>query len=90
MNCADEYFKFLCKWILQNCSEEMKFVSKRIDKSSSYRLESMISSSIEKISYMEALKKVNCISLLFFANILTSKQFYLINIPSDKWRAGCS
>ncbi|KAJ7008897.1 hypothetical protein NC653_007530 [Populus alba x Populus x berolinensis] len=58
MNCADEYFKFLCKWILNNCSEDMEFVSKRIDKSSSYRLESMISSSIEKISYMEALKKV--------------------------------
>ncbi|KAJ6333997.1 hypothetical protein OIU78_010994 [Salix suchowensis] len=58
MNCADEYFKFLCKWVVEKCSEDMNFMSKRVDKSRSSRLASMVSSSIEKISYMEALEKV--------------------------------
>lgn len=65
MNCADEYFKFLCKWVVENCSEDMNFMSKRVDKSRSSRLASMVSSSIEKISYMEALEKVNCIPISF-------------------------
>lgn len=79
MNCANDYFKFLCKWVLENCSEDMKFVSKRIDKTSIDRLESMISSSYEKISYMEAvdiLKKVHYMSLVLPANML-----YLASLP---------
>ncbi|KAJ4825062.1 hypothetical protein Tsubulata_034671 [Turnera subulata] len=54
MNCAIDYFKFLCKWILQNCSEDMKFVLKRIDKTSIDRIQSMILYPYEKISYMDA------------------------------------
>ncbi|KAB1224140.1 Asparagine--tRNA ligase, cytoplasmic 2 [Morella rubra] len=54
MSCADDFFKFLCKWVLDNCSEDMKFVSKRIDKTCIDRLQSMISSKVEKISYTEA------------------------------------
>ncbi|KAJ9176663.1 hypothetical protein P3X46_011949 [Hevea brasiliensis] len=59
MNCAEDYFKFLCKWVLENCSTDMKFVSRHIDKTN--LLEAMISSSCERITYMEAvnvLKKV--------------------------------
>ncbi|KAF2284580.1 hypothetical protein GH714_027280 [Hevea brasiliensis] len=61
MNCAEDYFKFLCKWVLENCSTDMKFVSRRIDKTRTNLLEAMISSSYERITYMEAvnvLKKV--------------------------------
>ncbi|XVE72679.1 hypothetical protein DITRI_Ditri11bG0058100 [Diplodiscus trichospermus] len=56
MKCAEDYFKFLCRWILDNCSEDMKFVSKRIDKTVVHRLEYLISSSYEKISYREAVE----------------------------------
>ncbi|XWS47160.1 hypothetical protein CRYUN_Cryun14cG0129600 [Craigia yunnanensis] len=56
MKCAEDYFKFLCRWILDNCSEDMKFVSKRIDTTVTHRLEYMISSSYEKISYREAVE----------------------------------
>ncbi|XVF32084.1 hypothetical protein REPUB_Repub17cG0051500 [Reevesia pubescens] len=56
MKCADDYFKFLCRWILDYCSEDMKFVLKRIDKTVAHRLEYMISSSYEKISYREAVE----------------------------------
>ncbi|KAF2292536.1 hypothetical protein GH714_025336 [Hevea brasiliensis] len=54
MNCAEDYFMFLCKWVLDNCSSDMKFVSKRIDKTRTNLLESMISFSYERITYTEA------------------------------------
>ncbi|XVE78163.1 hypothetical protein DITRI_Ditri13aG0122000 [Diplodiscus trichospermus] len=56
MKCAEDYFKFLCRWILDNCSEDMKFFSKRIDKSVTHCLEYIISCSYEKISYREAVE----------------------------------
>lgn len=61
MSCADDLFKFLCKWVFDNCSDDMKFVSKRIDKNCIDRLQSMISSTVEQVSYNDAvdlLKKV--------------------------------
>jgi len=61
MSCADDLFKFLCKWVLDNCSDDMQFLSKRIDQTCIDRLRSMISSTVEKVSYTEAvdvLKKV--------------------------------
>ncbi|OMO60031.1 Aminoacyl-tRNA synthetase, class II (D/K/N) [Corchorus capsularis] len=56
MNCAEDSFKFLCRWVLDNCSEDMKFVSKRIDRNLTHRLEYLITSSYEKISYREAVE----------------------------------
>ncbi|XP_022727849.1 asparagine--tRNA ligase, cytoplasmic 2-like [Durio zibethinus] len=56
IKCAEDVFKFLCGWILDKCSEDMKFVSKRIDNTVTHRLEYMISSSYEKISYREAVE----------------------------------
>ncbi|KAJ8748224.1 hypothetical protein K2173_000632 [Erythroxylum novogranatense] len=61
MNCANDYVQFLCKWLLDNCSEDMKFITKRIDNSSIHRLQLMTATPWEKISYREAidiLKKV--------------------------------
>ncbi|XP_015892502.3 asparagine--tRNA ligase, cytoplasmic 2 [Ziziphus jujuba] len=56
MSCADDFFIFLCKSVLENCSEDMKFVIKRMDNASINRLKSVIStSSSERISYTEAL-----------------------------------
>jgi len=46
---------------LDNCSDDMQFLSKRIDQTCIDRLRSMISSTVEKVSYTEAvdvLKKV--------------------------------
>lgn len=56
MNCAEDYFKSLCKWTIENCSREEEFVAKRIDKDINARLLFMISTSFEKIAYIEALK----------------------------------
>ncbi|KAK2662602.1 hypothetical protein Ddye_001176 [Dipteronia dyeriana] len=56
MNCAEDYFKFLCKWVVENCPQDMEFVSKRIDKSIIGRLQSIISTSSEKVTYTEAVR----------------------------------
>ncbi|XP_019100470.1 PREDICTED: asparagine--tRNA ligase, cytoplasmic 2 isoform X2 [Camelina sativa] len=55
MDCADEYFKFLCKYILENRQEDMKFISKRVDKTITTRLEATASSSLLRFSYTEAI-----------------------------------
>ncbi|GAV70756.1 tRNA-synt_2 domain-containing protein [Cephalotus follicularis] len=54
INCADDYFKSLCKCVLDNCLQDLDFVSKRIDKTCIDRLQSMISGSSAKVSYEEA------------------------------------
>lgn len=62
MDCGAEFLKFTCKWILDNCPEDLDFESKRIDKAAVARLHSVVSSSFEKITYAEAveiLKRVN-------------------------------
>ena len=73
MDCAEEFFKFLCKWLLEKNSEDMKFVVKRMDKNSTERLQSVISNSVQRISYTEALdalKKVSFIKIIFGYTIL--------------------
>nr|KYP53286.1 Asparaginyl-tRNA synthetase, cytoplasmic 2 [Cajanus cajan] len=55
MNCANDFFKYLCKWILEKCSEDMEFVAKRIDKTCINRLQQIISDSPEIMPYNEAI-----------------------------------
>ncbi|KAL6967949.1 Viral polyprotein [Sarracenia purpurea var. burkii] len=55
MNCADDFLKFVSKWMLENCSEDLKFLSKRADKTIVDRLHSLSSMSFQRISYAEAL-----------------------------------
>ncbi|XP_027337050.1 asparagine--tRNA ligase, cytoplasmic 2-like [Abrus precatorius] len=55
MNCANDLFKYLCKWVLENCSEDMNFVSERINKDCINRLQQIISGSPKTMSYNEAI-----------------------------------
>ncbi|MCL7032112.1 hypothetical protein MKW94_017015 [Papaver nudicaule] len=56
MNCAEDYLKFLCRWVLDKCSSDLIFASKRIDKEVTDRLQLVSSSSFEKITYTDAIK----------------------------------
>ncbi|KAJ0112518.1 hypothetical protein Patl1_01496 [Pistacia atlantica] len=66
MNCADDYFKFLCTWIVENCERDAEFISRRIDKTIIDRLQSMMSCSIEKITYTEAVKALEKVTEKIF------------------------
>ncbi|KAG2321489.1 hypothetical protein Bca52824_014702 [Brassica carinata] len=55
MDWADEFFKFLLKYLLENRHEDMKFISKRVDKTVTTRLEATASNSLLRFSYTEAI-----------------------------------
>uniref|UniRef100_M4CAM1 asparagine--tRNA ligase n=2 Tax=Brassica campestris TaxID=3711 RepID=M4CAM1_BRACM len=55
MDCADDFFKFLCRYLLENRHEDMKFISKRVDKTVTTRLEATASNSLLRYSYTEAI-----------------------------------
>ncbi|KAG5042835.1 hypothetical protein JHK87_006750 [Glycine soja] len=55
MNCANDFFKYLCNWVLIHCSEEMKFVAKRIDNTCVNRLQQIILGSPVMMTYHEAI-----------------------------------
>lgn len=56
MECAVDFLKFVCRWILENCAEDLKFVAKRVDKLVLDRLQLIAAGPFEKISYTEAVK----------------------------------
>lgn len=101
MKCADDYFKFLCKWILENCSKDLEFVSKRIDRTCVDRLQSVISIYLEKITYTEAVKvlekvkltiPIGCFSILdvFTSALIKHKGFLLTRLQRKYLRQNCS
>ncbi|XP_061370919.1 asparagine--tRNA ligase, cytoplasmic 2 [Gastrolobium bilobum] len=55
MNCANDFFKYLCTWVFENCFEDMKFVAKRIDHNCINRLMEITSGSPEMMTYNEAI-----------------------------------
>ncbi|KAE9600820.1 putative asparagine--tRNA ligase [Lupinus albus] len=55
MNCANDFVKYLCKRVLENCSQDLKFVAKRIDNTCIDRLQQIVSVSPEMLSYNEAI-----------------------------------
>eukprot|EP01018_Ginkgo_biloba_P006304 Gb_13622 [translate_table: standard] len=62
MNCAEDCVKFLCQWLLDNCIDDMKFMSNMFDKTAIDRLCLVASTPFERITYTEAvelLKKVS-------------------------------
>jgi asparaginyl-tRNA synthetase len=73
MNCANDLFKYLCKWVMENCSEDLKFVGKRIDNTCVDRLRQIISGSLEIISYNEAVD--DFIKVVIYHQILLNISF---------------
>ncbi|KAK9159760.1 hypothetical protein Syun_006101 [Stephania yunnanensis] len=55
-NCAEDYIKFLCQSVLENCPEVIKFMAKRVDNTLWDCLKSIATSSFERITYTEALE----------------------------------
>ncbi|XP_042389034.1 asparagine--tRNA ligase, cytoplasmic 1-like [Zingiber officinale] len=56
MNYAENYVKFLCQWLLDNCREDMEFMVKNYDKTAIERLELVSSMPFERISYTKAVQ----------------------------------
>ncbi|KAI9120005.1 hypothetical protein K1719_008974 [Acacia pycnantha] len=55
VHCAIDLFKYLCKWVWENCSEDMNFVAKRIDNACITRLQQTVSGPSDIVSYKEVI-----------------------------------
>ncbi|KAH7441450.1 hypothetical protein KP509_03G038800 [Ceratopteris richardii] len=55
MNCAEDCVKFLCKWLLEHCAEDMEFMSNMFDKTALDRLRLVAKSPFARITYTEAI-----------------------------------
>ena len=55
MKCAEAYVKFLCQWLLDNCLDDMEFISKIQDKTAIDRLRLVASTNFVRLSYTDAI-----------------------------------
>lgn len=68
MNCAEAYVQYLCKWLLEKCSDDVDFIVKHIDKTARERLLLVSSSPFERITYTEAVEKLKTVKDKKFEN----------------------
>ncbi|XP_050212363.1 asparagine--tRNA ligase, cytoplasmic 1 [Mercurialis annua] len=54
MNCAEAYVKYMCKWLLDKCLDDMELMAKLYDKGCIDRLKMVASTPFERVSYTEA------------------------------------
>ncbi|KAM7527479.1 hypothetical protein LguiB_030889 [Lonicera macranthoides] len=90
MNCADDFLKFLSKWVLENCDEDLAFVSKRIDKTIVDRLQLVMPSSFEKITYAEAvevlkqlIKFISLFACSYLVDEIYKRPVIIYNYPKE-------
>ncbi|ONK61657.1 uncharacterized protein A4U43_C08F32230 [Asparagus officinalis] len=68
MNYAENYVRFLCKWLLDHCLEDMEFMVKNFDKTAIDRLKLVSSSPFERISYTKAVELLQKVTDKKFEN----------------------
>ena len=56
MNCAEDYVKFCCDYLLKHCADDMAFFNKMIDKKCLQRVKAVAESSFARCSYTEAIE----------------------------------
>lgn len=56
MQCAEDYVRYCCRFLLDNCRPDLEFINKMIDKTSIARLEQVSSSPFVRCSYTEAIE----------------------------------
>mmetsp|Transcript_294 Transcript_294/g.668 ORF Transcript_294/g.668 Transcript_294/m.668 type:complete len:294 (+) Transcript_294:1000-1881(+) len=54
MQCAEDYVRYCCKYLLDNCRDDMEFFQKMIDKQCIERLEQVISTPFIRVTYTDA------------------------------------
>lgn len=56
MDCAEEYVKYCCRWLLQHCMEDMKFFERFVDKTCVDRLKLVANTPFGRVSYTECIE----------------------------------
>ncbi len=55
MNLAEDFLKYLIRYALENCSDDLKFLSEMYDKELIDRLQFVVNNSFERITYTDAI-----------------------------------
>lgn len=55
MQCAEDYVKYCCKFLLDTCMEDLKFINDRLDKTCIARLQQVVATSFKRVTYTEAI-----------------------------------
>ncbi|CAN8253024.1 unnamed protein product [Cochlearia groenlandica] len=55
MNCAEAYVRYMCKWLLEKCYDDMELMAKNFDKGCIDRLKLVASTPFGRITYTEAI-----------------------------------
>ncbi|MFB2922524.1 MULTISPECIES: asparagine--tRNA ligase [Aerosakkonema] len=55
MNLAEEFLKYIFKYVLDNCAEDMEFFNQRIDNSVLATAENIINNEFERLTYTDAI-----------------------------------
>jgi asparaginyl-tRNA synthetase len=58
MQCAEDYVRFCCRFVLDNCRPDLEFITKMIDSEAINRLEQVASTPFMRLSYTEAIEKL--------------------------------
>ena len=64
MQCAMDFLKSICRWIMQSSVEDLKFMEKRVDKHVVDRLQLIAEGPFEKITYTEAVKVLKQVKII--------------------------
>lgn len=56
MQCAEDYVRYCCKFLLENCQGDLEFITKMIDKTAVERLQQVASTPFKRITYTEAIE----------------------------------
>ncbi|EOA13139.1 hypothetical protein CARUB_v10026156mg [Capsella rubella] len=56
MNCAEAYVRYMCKWLLEKCYDDMELMAKNFDKGCIDRLKLVASTPFKRVTYTEAIE----------------------------------
>ncbi|GAB4818156.1 hypothetical protein N2152v2_005202 [Parachlorella kessleri] len=56
MQCAEDYVRYCCHYLLKNCRADLDFINNMIDKTAIARLEQVANSPFKRVSYTEAIE----------------------------------
>ncbi|GLC38631.1 hypothetical protein PLESTB_000454300 [Pleodorina starrii] len=56
MQCAEDYVRYCCKHLLDNCAADLEFINKMVDNTALARLQQVASTPFKRVSYTEAIE----------------------------------
>ena len=68
MQCAEDYVRFLCRWLLDHCLDDMQFMARMFDKTAVDRLKLVASTPFARISYTDAIALLKEVKGVKFEN----------------------